>query len=265
MTFGWGERPTSRGGSVTGMSAVLQYWCAGLSDDLSVRAVAMNLTPVAHATPTGILYRQGVDIDPQSADLYYITANYGPTNQTVGSYDISFDTTGGTVHITTSKQTVSSKVVGGGAVPNHKQAIGVSSNGVDGTDIIIPALKMQVSFRHPQGQINIDQIKSLARSTGVVNSGPFFGFAAGEVLFLGASGRAGSQSETEVSYSFACSENAAGLTFGDIPAIDKRGHDCLWISFTENVDAAAPVRTPEAAYVERVYRYADLRSILGFG
>ena len=265
MTYTWSEKPTSRGGSITGLSAVLQYTCAGLSDDLSVRAAALNLTPVAHATPNGILYRQGIDVDFVSADIANVSANYGAINQTVGSYDISFDTSGGTVHITTSKETVTSKKVGGGAADDQKQSIGVNGDNVDGTDIIIPALKIQIEFRHPQGQINIDQIKNLARSTGVVNSASFLGFAAGEVLFLGCSGRAGSQSETSVSYSFACSENATGLTFGDVPAIDKRGHDYLWIAFKEKVDAATPTRVPEAAYVERVYRYADLRSIVGFG
>ncbi|MBN4052529.1 hypothetical protein JYT82_00275 [bacterium AH-315-K20] len=91
--------------------------------------------------------------------------------------------------------------------------------------------------------------------TGKVNNGVFRGFAAGECLFLGASGSKRSDSDWEISFRFAASPNATNLTVGDITGIAKKGWEYLWVRYADAVDdtAKALVKKPSAAHVEQVY------------
>jgi hypothetical protein len=102
--------------------------------------------------------------------------------------------------------------------------------------------------------------------TGSVNNAAFRGFAAGEVLFLGASGSQRGQDDWEITFRFAASPNVTGLTVGSITNIDKRGWDYLWVRYAdmEDTTAKALVKRPVAVYVEQVYPFADL-SGLGIG
>ena len=100
--------------------------------------------------------------------------------------------------------------------------------------------------------------------TGKVNNAAFRGFAAGEVLFLGAQGSKTGTGDWSISYRFAASPNVANLTVGDITVTEKRGWDYLWVSYADSKDDTAKrlVKKPVAAYVEQVYGYADF-SLLG--
>lgn len=267
MVFRFKERPTSRKQSVKGKSYEMLYTAAGTSDDIYVRSYAMASTPAIITTPEGILYRQDVILDPIGRDIYNVDVPYGPQNNQTGSYSLTFDTTGGTVHVKASKETI-------GRYPanafNHKQLINVHGKDVDGIDIAIPALKLSVQFKHPLGIITLAHIRHLARVTAMVNSDAFLGFAAGEVLLLGCRGSMGTDSETTVTYDFACSENADGasapkLNIGDIADIVKKGHDYAWISYEPDVVDNKPGMKPNAVYVERMYNRTSLSAALGFG
>jgi len=59
--------------------------------------------------------------------------------------------------------------------------------------------------------------------TGTVNSGAFEGFAAGEVLFLGASGSKRGEEDWEITYRFAASPNATDIQVGHIVVAAKKG------------------------------------------
>lgn len=100
--------------------------------------------------------------------------------------------------------------------------------------------------------------------TGRVNHAPFKGFAAGEVLFLGASGSQRGQEDWEVTFSFAASPNVTGLAVGQITGIAKKGWEYLWVRYEDAVDAHTLVKQPAAAYVEQVYPYGDF-ALLGIG
>lgn len=264
MIFHFDERPESR--QQTSESVTLEYVCYGTDDDQYVSSYALAATPAIYSTVFGTFYRQDIQIRPQSADLFYITVPYGPKKRENGSWTFDFDTTGGTVTIKNSKETVSSYGAGGNPfIPDFKQLIGVNGDDVEGCEIIIPALRINVRFRHPYGVVTIAHAKALARLTGKVNSTPFLGFDAGEVLFIGASGSDGSEAEAEISYSFACSENASGLSIGDIAGVAKKGHHYLWVSYKDDTDNGFPVKVPEFAYVEKVYGETNLALALGFG
>lgn len=267
MTFRFHERPKSRKQSVKDQSYELLYVAAGSTDDIYVRSYAIASTPAIVNTPQGVLYRQDVQLDPQGANVFHVTVPYGPKNQEAGSFTWSFDTSGGTVHIKTSKSTVNRYPVG---AFDHKQLIGVHGKDVDGVDISIPAMKISCQFKHPLGQITLSHARHLAGVTAMVNSDIFLGFQPGEVLLLGCKGSDGTEAEATVGYDFVCSQNADGvtapkLTIGGIADIVKQGHDYIWISYEPDVVADKPGMKPNAVYVERVYNRTSLSAALGFG
>jgi hypothetical protein len=243
------------------------YSAAGSNDAAYVRAYAIAATPAVVNLIDGTVYRQDVAVDPVGYELWRVTVPYAKNEVASGSYRITFDTTGGTIHITASKETINRYPAG--TAPDCKQLIGVNADQVEGADIVIPALKMSVHFTHPAAIITLSRIKYLASITGMVNGSEFLTFDAGEVLFLGASGSEGTSAETEVTYQFAMSSNASGLTIGDIANIVKAGHNIAWIKYKDAVDApegtSLPVKQPEFVYVERVYDVIDLALGLGFG
>lgn len=239
------------------------YTAAGTNDGAYVRAYALAATPSVVSLIDGTVYRQDVSVEPLGFELWKVTVPYAQKTRETGEYTLTFDTSGGTVHISASKATIGKYP--SGTAPDFKQLIGVNADQVEGADIVIPALKITASFRHPAAFMTLAQIKYLATITGFVNSATFLTFAAGEVLFLGAAGSEGTTVETEVTYQFAMSANATGMTIGDVANVAKKGHEAIWIKYKDAVDSTLPVKQPEFVYVERVYDTVDLALGLGFG
>lgn len=254
----------------------LNYVLYGTTSENTARLSFLAGTSNVLLASIGTLYREQPTIRQTAYDQFDITVQYTRyKNAEVGSYTWDFDTTGGTVHVTHAKESIMRYGAGVAAetgaaaatnIPKHNQAIGVDRSGdVAGTEIVIPAMKFNVHFRHPLGQITIAQAKFLHNLTGKVNSTPFFGFPAGEVLFLGARGSDGAAAEAEASYSFAMSANATGLTIGAVTSVAKNGWEYLWITYKDAVSASGKASQPEFVYVERLYDTADLAGQLGFG
>ncbi|GHT30679.1 hypothetical protein FACS1894214_0990 [Planctomycetales bacterium] len=176
--------------------------------------------------------------------------------------EFSFDTTGGTQHITQSYQTVGSYAPPNKTAPNHNGAIGVSKDEVSGVDIVIPSFKFQMK-RSGKGRLNAALISSIAALSGCVNSTDFFGFAPGEVLFLGGTGTNKSKGEFDLTYNFEVSKNASNLQIGNITVQQKAGFDYMWAEYLETKDenSGQLCKQPRAVYVERVYRTANLNGL----
>ena len=192
----------------------------------------------------------------------------------------SFDTSGATQHIT------QALAVGEGEAPefefrypasaaNQSGAIGVDNDSVNGVDIIVPQLTWTETYDVQDQFITTDYIKALSSATGSVNDADFRSFAAGEVLFTGASGSQQWDSDKgdgpwNLSYKFVASANYGddqtmpAIKIGDISDIAKDGHDYLWVRYEDSVDSNALIKTPKAVYVNRVYRRTDF-SQLGIG
>jgi len=237
-------------------------WSVSGSDDLdALRTYLGNVVPTTY---DGLVYRS-LSWEHVGKELWEFRANYVEADRSdrdhklpTGSYLFSFDTTGGTVTITTSKYTTRYAKPGQTA-PNFMNAVNVADGEVKGTEIVIPVLKFSLRKRQAKAVITTAYAKTLASLTGTVNASSFQGFAAGELLFMGASGQQGTDTDPEVTYNFAASENATGLTIGEVAGIAKKGHEYLWVVF-ESVDdmaATTTVRRPRAVYVERVYQEAD--------
>ena len=167
----------------------------------------------------------------------------------------SFDTTGGTQHIT---QAAGERAYGTG-VPAMGGAIGVDEDTVQGVDIVVPALQWSESYEVPSGYVSNGYMRILADLTGSVNTGSFRGFQAGEVLFMGASGSQEWHSDRgdgpwSLSYKFVASPNATGLAVGTITGIEKKGHEYLWVRYESSVDNNTLFKKPRHVYVNKVYR-----------
>lgn len=262
MTIRFQERPRSGSSTVSPPTLTKEYFLSGVESDHIANAYALSATATEAITPQGSLWRQGVDLDHEGFNLWAVRVTYGKEKKETGSFKFSFDTSGGTLHLTASKATVGKFP---NTAPDHKQAIGVDGSGhVQGTTVVIPALKMNYSFKHPAGIITEAKARYLASKTGMTNSVMWHGFKPGEILLLGATGGDGTDSEAEVNYAVAASANITGATIGAISGIAKKGWEVSWIKFKRAVDAGKPATQPEFIYIERVYDEVDFFAALGF-
>ncbi|MCC7350221.1 MAG: hypothetical protein IT446_06595 [Phycisphaerales bacterium] len=265
------EKPDSRR-SVAGESAELTYLIQGTAG--SSDAIA-SLQSTAPATFNG-LYRQPVEVEP----LYIDTANepvclwegrvtYAPLEYQsppeAGDSTFNFDTGGGTQHITQSLATIN-KYIASGTAPDFKGAIGVTADSVEGVDITVPVYNFSETHYIAPADVDDAYKGAIFALTGKVNNASFRGLAAGECLFLGASGTrrgTGADDLWEITYRFAGSANRMGLTIGGITGIDKKGWEYLWVRYQDVVDSPSNslVKQPLAVYVEKVYDLGDFSTL----
>ena len=187
----------------------------------------------------------------------------------------SFDTTGGTMHIT---QAISETGFGilGQTPPSQFNAINVDANGVNGVDIVVPQLQWQESYDVPSAYVTNTYIRILATLTGTTNNATFRGLDAGEVLFMGCTGSHEWDSQKgngpwSLTYKFAASPNAGGdgssvpaITIGPIMGVSKKGHEYLWVRYEDAVGSSELLKKPKHVYVNKVYRDGNF-SLLGIG
>jgi hypothetical protein len=194
----------------------------------------------------------------------------------------SFDTSGGTQHITQAVVFPNSTGVerrwgvgGENNAPFANYAIGVDGDSVAGVDIVVPQLTWTENYDVPDAYVTSAYIKQVAGLTGTVNSAAFRTFAAGEVLFMGCSGSHEWDAEKgngpwSLSFKFVASPNAGAgqtigaITIGGISGISKRGHDYLWVRYDDEVTDNTLLKKPKHVYVNRVYRDGNF-SDLGIG
>jgi hypothetical protein len=239
-----------------------EYIIEGTDDEFAAEAALGSATSLI----AGGLIKKEVSITDRLSEFAWAgEVSWGKFEpKETGDSSFSFDTGGGTQHITQSLATVASYAPPGKTAPNFKGAVGVSDGSVDGVDITVPIYNFNETHYLDVAIVDAAYKLTLFDLTGTVNSLSFKGFAAGEVLFQGASGSLRQHDQWEISYKFAASPNATGLSVGDITGIDKGGWDYLWVRYREEDDASAKTlaRRPVAAYVERVYPLKDL-NLLG--
>lgn len=269
MTIKIFERPNSGSGGMNPPTLNKEYGLSGIDDDYIAKAYAQSAIDDSVLTPQGLLWLQDIDGTHEGFQLWGFRALYGKEKKQTGSFKFSFNTTGGTIHITSSKATSGKFAQPGKTATNQKQTIGVNKTGEpEGTDQVIPALKLDYTFKHPAGMISEAKARYLASITGMTNSVMWHGFQQGELLFLGAIGNEGTDVETEVTYSMACSANITGKSIGAIAGIAKKGHEYSWIMYEDVVvvdpDGNKPATQPKYVYVERIYEEIDFFAGLGF-
>lgn len=245
--------------------AEIAYLVTKAADEADVKAAVFSAIPPFY----GVLLLRSVTLDERiNLDTWKVTVTYDlpdPVNQTNPEPVFSFDTGGGTQHITQSRQTVAR--YGPAASAALGGAIGYDGENVAGVDITVPVYTFSEVQYLPLAMVTPQYKGVLFNLTGTVNSFPFRLLNPGECLFLGASGsKRGSDGTWEINFKFAAQPNRSNLMVGTIGPIAKKGWEYLWVQYGDDVDPAAKVliKKPIAVYVEQVYEYADF-GLLGIG
>ncbi|MFM7932438.1 MAG: hypothetical protein ACKO9Q_32370 [Pirellula sp.] len=226
-------------------------------------AVAKNLMASAVPDKVGDLFLDDYHIVHLGNGVWEGTAHYVKWKS---ESQYSFDTGGGTQHVTQSIANVGKYAATGFTAPDFMGAIGVTDDRVEGTDITVPVFNFTETHYIEKALVTGAYKLALFSLTGKVNGSGFKGFAKGEVLFLGASGSKRGLDDWEITFRFAASPNVAGLSLGSISGISKEGWQYLWVRFIDDEDptAKALIKRPVSAYVEQVYSYGNFAN-LGIG
>lgn len=246
-------------------SVELRYVIRGTNSDVEARTALLAASPATYDPWGGgllFLPRDTVTVQPIGDLLWEGIVRYGLVPQTAESV-FTFDTGGGTQHVTHSLATVSRYAPPGKTAPDFKGAIGVTADSVEGVDIAVPVYHFSETHYLADTTVTPEYKATLFSLTGNVNNAAFKGFAAGEVLFLGAAGSKRGSGDWEITYRFAASPNVTNLTIGDITGINKKGWEYLWVRYSDSEDAVAKalVKRPVAVYIEQVYPYGDLNGL----
>jgi len=148
---------------------------------------------------------------------------------------------------------VQSRAASGTTAPDFGGAMwggGVTADGVEGVDITVPVYQFSETHYRTDAQVTGAYKGAIFTCTGKTNAGAFKSFAAGEVLFLGATGSKrgdGPDDDWEITFRFAppASPNQVGLSVGSITGIlllDQSG-DCCAGSSRRDSEAITTTRT----------------------
>lgn len=245
-------------------SAELGYEITGTDSVSDARAAMLSVRPATFY----YLVPVSDNVEWEAPGTHRGSVTYGPRKRKeIGESEYDFETGGGSQKVFASLETIHSYATSGRTAPDHKRLIGVSKDGVDGVEVTIPTYKFSETHYLSWATVNAAYKTLLFNLTGTVNQYAWKGFAAGEVLFLGASGKVRTdETDWQVNFKFAASPNQTGLSVGDITGIEKKGWEYLWIRYEDSVDTDANManKKPIAVYIERVYRWGAFAT-LGIG
>jgi len=240
-------------------SADIFYLVTGAGDEAEVRTAATTGTPTSYNS----MPRRSTKIEERvNETTWKIRVHYEPYTSDPPEDLFTFDTTGGTQHITQSIATRGAYAPPGMTPPNFQSAIGFDGERIQGVDIGVPVFSFSETHTFTSSEIDESYKIAVYNLTNCVNNAAFRGLAAGECLFLGASGSQRYGGEWNITYRFAGSPNRANLSVGNITGISKYGWDYLWVLYADALDSGIVVKRPAAVYVEQVY-YAGDFSVLG--
>ena len=268
------QEHNAEGGRV---SASRVYLASGAADENEACRYALQHAkaspPDSDWAPTGAEIDERLD-----EDSWRVRVSFGPAGGSSSGDDdedpnnYTFDTGSGTLHRDVALEHVATYPA---TAPSFDGAIGVDGEGnVTGCDVVMPQPGFTETVTLSKGQFNSAYKRRLIYLTGKVNDAEFRGFERGEVRFDGASAQKNGE-DWSVTYRFSVSENKAGFRVGGdgteenpgFEIAEKLGWDYLWFRYEEadvkdsSGNVVAVARKPVAAYVERVYEFADFRDI----
>jgi hypothetical protein len=239
----------------------LVYDIIGTHDETAVQTLIEGTAPAVY---------QGLILDSVEAEAVYVdSANSqgvwkGYARYLTPEIERTFDIGGGTQKVTQSFNTISSYAPPGLVAPDFGGAINVTEDSVEGVDIPGPKFDFTWTQIFADSDITDSYTNTLFQlSRPTKNNASFKGFAAGEVIFLGATGSNRGSGQWSVTFRFSASPNVSGLMIGSIGPIAKLGWH-VWVRYADYSDIAsyALVKRPVAAYVEEVILDGDFSLLL---
>lgn len=209
----------------------------------------------------GPLYMQTYKASPVAPDVWDGEATYGttkPNDQPTFSIEIGV----ATAHFTQSLQNVG-RYGSGGPVPNFRGAIGATKDGVEGCDVNVPS--MTWSEHHLLGANFVTQsyLQTVFNCTARMNASQFRIFNPGEALLIGATlAPSPDRSGWTGDFRWIGSPNGYNIAIGAVNVAQKLGHDYLWVKYNEAASNGVMVKIPKYVFVERVYQFGDMDSLL---
>jgi hypothetical protein len=270
--FGEAVVSRSRSGGVVDLIYILH----GTDDDTEVRdAVLVGSSAIAPTTYDGLQRQDSeIQIDPLVVDsaagsgwwtvrVPYSVAEWGFN---IGTDSYTFDTSGGTQHITHSRN-VAAKYPD--AAPDIGGAnggpIGATADGVAGVDWPVGQYEWEETHIFSWADINDAYKDAVALLTGRVNDATFRNCDAGEALFLGARGGKLPDETAAITFRFAKSPNATDLNVGEITGIDKEGWQYLDVIYEPKELGADPnqivIQQPKFVYVHDIAFRGDFSTL----
>jgi hypothetical protein len=254
--------------------------CVGFND--AVEQIAAYAPPYVAGDGAGIFWRRArLDVVGIGNKYFDCTATYstmmfrqdenGGNNNNGGGGggggsfqpgSIAWDTTGNTEHIT--QGLVAEERMPANAA-DFKGAINVNGDGVDGLDVVRPAMRYSETWILPVSTaVGDTYVRAVFGLTGTVNLNAFRAFGPKNVLFLGARAQwQGDLPYVAVTYDFEAriertqANNGQYTVPGIAGGVDKFGWEHVWIAYEPEANNQKLVRKPIAFYKNKVYEERD--------
>jgi len=185
----------------------------------------------------------------------------------------SFDTSGGTQHITQALAT-RAFALSGETAPDHNEVIGGDGERVEGVDITVKAYAFEHAHYYDNSDVTAAYVARLRDITGFVNNANWVDdkgitHAKGEALFLGARGSQRGTEDWEIEFRFAAIKNRGEFSVGSVTVTEdgndvaKYGWEYMDVKYRNAEDATAKtiVPRPYAVLIHQVYEYEDFAKL----
>lgn len=265
-----------------------RWLMSGKSSYYAAEARAIEIAPLY----VGKNIRRSLDIRGLGNSWWEVSATYsnpsiqddggdngtGDNGQNGGEPDpapntLSFDTTGGTEHVTSvydpdgdpnptqggiDGQLGYARPDQADTIPTLKGAIGVEGDQVKGVDRVVPVFNFTETWQFDADLVVEDYVKTLYQLTGTVNVEKWRMFDPGEVLFMGARAEiTRGAAVIPITFTFSARPNRFGFKVGDIVGIQKNGWDYMHVMYETSADVASLVKRPQFVFINCVYPAAD--------
>lgn len=221
------------------------------------RAAGINLT--MHPSSAFKVRPEGT-FAPTSTDVGKQFTVTGGTGWTTGTYTIGSIDNG---YWVVSSSPAAAGTSGGRfwttAVPDYRQAIGVTKDRVEGTDRFVPKFEFSITVKtYP---VTLSFLRTVRAAVAKTNDAPWKGFEAGEVLYMGMTGQCEPNNYWTLTHKFAAGENLTNVPVSPDLTIDKKAWEYLWCTYAPTPLNGITLQVPRAAYVEQIYSSADLNTL----
>jgi hypothetical protein len=151
------------------------------------------------------------------------------------------------------------------AAPNYGQAIGVTRDRVNGTDIFVGAMEFSITAQYYPVTLNL--LVTMLGLVGKFNQAEYYNFPTKTLCYMGCTGAPKPGDVWTLKHRFACSPNLTNVAVGSNLTLPfKGGWDFLWACYRDEYVRTADggqflTQKPFAAYVEQTLQPGDFDSL----